>query len=454
MKVTKEDLPEREVLLTIELESEDLEPYLERAYQRVVKRTNIPGFRKGKAPRAIVARFVGRDVLQGEALDFLLPEAVSRAVEEENLEPGGRPSVEVVEEDPVILKATVPLLPLVKLDDYRAIRVDEESIQIKKEQVQEVLEQLRRDQAPWEPADRAVASGDQVVMDVRGELDDRDIMNQTGTVYLVVEENPNPVPGFAKELIGLMGGQEREFSLTIPEENEDKELAGQQCAFHVVVHEIKEKCLADLDDEFARGVGEGYDNLEALQEKVRSDLQAQAEQAARLRYEDKVVQEVLDRATVETSPLLVEHEIDHLLADEEQALKRQQIDQEQYLQSVGKTAEEHREEARSVALSRLTRSYALREIAQLEGLETLPEDVEQEINSLVEAAGGQADSVRRTLDTSEGRQSLSGRILSRKTMERLVEIARGQQSTPADADVEEPKTESSQGGTEYVGKAG
>ena len=454
MKVTKEDLPEREVILTIELESEDLEPYLERAYRQVVQRTNIPGFRKGKAPRAIVARFVGPDVLQGEALDFLLPEAVNRAVEEENLEPGGRPSVEVVEEDPVILKATVPLLPLVKLDDYRAIRVDEESIEITKEQVQEVLEQLRRDQAPWEPADRAVVSGDQVVMDVRGELEDREILNQTGAVYLVVEENPNPVPGFAKELIGLMGGQEKEFSLTIPEENEDKELAGQQCTFHVVAREIKEKRLADLDDEFARGVGEGYDNLEALREKVRSDLQAQASQAARLRYEDKVVQEVLDRATVEASPLLVEHEIDHLLADEEQALKRQQIDQEQYLQSVGKTAEEHREETRHVALSRLTRSYALREIAQLEGLETSPEDVEQELNSLVEAAGGQADSVRRALGTPEGRQSLSGRILSRKTMERLVEIARGQQPAPAGADVEEPKTESSQGGTEHAGKAG
>ena len=454
MKVTKEDLSEREVLLTIELESEDLEPYLDRAYQRVVQRTNIPGFRKGKAPRAIVERFVGRDVLQGEALDFMLPEAVSRAVEEENLEPGGRPNVEVVEEDPVILKATVPLVPLVKLDDYRAIRIGEEPVETTDEDVQEVLERLRRDQAPWEPVNHAVASGDQVVMDVRGELDNREILNQTGAVYLVVEENPNPLPGFAKELIGLIAGKEEEFSLTIPEEYEDKELAGQQCTFHVVAHEIKEKRLADLDDEFARGVGEGYDNLEALRDKVRSDLQAQAEQAARIRYESMVVQEVVDRATVEISPLLVEHEIDHLLADEEEALKRQQIDQEQYLQSVGKTAEEHREEARSVALSRLTRSYALREIAESEGLETSPEDVEQELNLLVEAAGGQADSVRRTLGTPEGRQSLSGRILRRKTMERLVEIAMGQQPAPAGADAEEPEAENSQGGTEHAGKTG
>ena len=156
----------------------------------------------------------------------------------------------------------------------------------------------------------------------------------------------------------------------------------------------------------------------------------------------------------EASPLIVEHEIDHMLADEEKELKRQQIDQERYLQSVGKTVAEYREMTRPVALSRLRRGYALREIAQLEGLETAPEDVEQEITSLVETAGGQADSLRRVLDTPEGRQSLSGRILTRKTMERLVEIARGQWPAPAGTDVEEPKTDSSQGGTEHAGKAG
>ena len=455
MKVTKEDLPEREAVLNIELEPEDLEPHLQRAYQRVVQRTTIPGFRKGKAPRVVVERFVGQDALRQEALDSLLPEAVSRAVEEQELEAGGRPTVEVVQDDPPVLKATVPLVPLVELDDYRAIRVEEEPVEVTDEQVQEVLDQLLRDEAPWEPADRPVALGDQLILDVRGVVGDREILSQSGVDYVVAEGNPNPIPGFSEALVGVGAGQEEEFTLTIPEDYENTDLAGSECTFHVVVQEIKEKRIPDLDDEFAKGVGEGYDSVEALREKVRSDLQLQVEQVARRSYEDKVVQELLERTTVSLSPLLVEHEIDHLLMDEEEALRRQQVGMEQYLQNVGKTSEEHREEIQPVALSRLTRSYALRKVAELEGLEVSPEDIEQELDTMAESAGTQASSVRRTFDTPEGRQSLSGVILSRRTFDRLADIAKGREPAPAAALGEEQKTEeTSQGGSEDAGTAG
>jgi len=451
LKVTKEELPQREALLTIELEPQDMEPHLQRAYQRIVQRSNIPGFRKGKAPRAIVERFVGPDALREEALDSLLPDAIKRAIAEQELDSAGMPRVNEIEGDPPIVKATVPLEPLVELDDYLAIRADEEPVEVTEEQVRELLEHLRREQAPWEPATRPVSFGDQVTMDVRGAVDGRDILNQQGVVYVAAEENPSPVPGFVQELVGMNQGEDKEFTLTIPEGYGDEGLVGSECIFHVAVHENKEKRLPELNDEFAKGVGEGYDSLNALEEQMRVDLQSQEEQAARRRYEDKVVPLLLERTKVEISPLLVDHEVAHLLEDEREALKRQQVDMEQYLKDVGKSAEEHQEELRSVALSRLTRSYALRKVAVLENIEISPEDVEQEINALVESVGNQGDAVRRNFDTPEGKHSLSEVLLNRKTLERLTGIAKGQQSAPASAAVEQPAEASGQGGREDAG---
>ena len=451
MKVTKEDLPQREALLTIELEQQDMEPHLQRAYQRIVQRSNIPGFRKGKAPRAIVERFVGPGALREEALDSLLPDAIKRAIEEQKLDSAGMPRVNEIDGDPPIVKATVPLEPLVELDDYLAIRADEEKAEVSEEQVQELLEQLRGEQAPWEPTNRPVAFGDQVAMDVRGVVNGRDILNQDGVVYVAAEENPSPLPGFVQELVGMKPGGEKEFTLTVPEGYGNDDLIGSECTFYVAVHENKEKRLPELNDEFAKGVGEGYDSLKALEEKMRADLQSQEEQAARRRHEDKVVPLLLERTKVELSPLLVDHEVAHLLEDERESLRRQQVDMEQYLQNVGKSAEEHQEELRSVALSRLTRSYALRKIAELENIEVSPEDVEQEINTLVESVGNQGDAIRRNFDSPEGQRSLSEVLLNRKTLERLTEIAKGQQSAPAGAAKEQSAEASGPGGREDAG---
>ena len=451
MKVTKEDLPQREALLTIELEQQDMEPHLQRAYQRIVQRSNIPGFRKGKAPRAIVERFVGPGALREEALDSLLPDAIRRAIEEQKLDSAGMPRVNEIDGDPPIVKATVPLEPLVELDDYLAIRADEEKAEVSEEQVQELLEQLRGEQAPWEPTNRPVAFGDQVAMDVRGVVNGRDILNQDGVVYVAAEENPSPLPGFVQELVGMKPGGEKEFTLTVPEGYGNDDLIGSECTFYVAVHENKEKRLPELNDEFAKGVGEGYDSLKALEEKMRADLQSQEEQAARRRHEDKVVPLLLERTKVELSPLLVDHEVAHLLEDERESLRRQQVDMEQYLQNVGKSAEEHQEELRSVALSRLTRSYALRKIAELENIEVSPEDVEQEINTLVESVGNQGDAIRRNFDSPEGKRSLSEVLLNRKTLERLTEIAKGQQSAPAGAAKEQSAEASGPGGREDAG---
>jgi len=451
LKVTREDLPQREVLLSIEVEAEDMDPYLDQAYRQLVQRRNIPGFRKGKAPRVVVERFVGQDALLDEAVDFLVSPVVEQAVEQEQLEQGGVPDVEVVQRDPVVLKATVPLVPSVVLDAYRDIRAQPETVEVTDEQVQDTLERLRWELAPWEPADRPVASGDLVTLDIRAEVEGREATNQKGVAYLAADDNLNPVPGFAQALVGAEPGQDKEFTITAPDDHQDRGLAGRECTFQVTVHQVREKDLSELNDEFAKGVGEGYDSLDALRDKIRDDIRGRGEQAARRRHEESVVEELLARTTVELSPLLVEREIDHLLADEQEALRRQQVGMEQYLQTVGKSAEEHREEARAVAVARLTRAHALRKVGELEGLTATPEEVEEEMKSLLEEAGPRARELRRNLDTPGGRDSLGQVILRRKVLSRLVEIANGEESSSTVPVLQGPAEESSPGGTQDAG---
>lgn len=427
MKVTREDLEHSEVSLNIEVEEEDIEPYLQRAYQRVVGRVNIPGFRKGKAPRPVLERFVGRQSLEDDALDLMLPEIVQRAIEEQDVKQASIPQVELVEREPIVIKASVPIAPEVVLNAYREIRVPVEPVVVTEDQINTLLDLLRRDTAPWEPVDRPVAMDDQVIMDIKATLDGQEITRQEGVVYMVMEGNVSPVAGFPERLVGINSQETKEFTISMPEDYPDRELAGKDVEFSVTIHEIKAKNLPDLDDEFAKGVGEGYDNLEALTTKLREDFLVRGELEAREKYEDQVFEQLLEKANINLSPLMVEHEVDHMLQNQEQALRRQQVSVEQYLQTVGKSPDEHRGELRQAAEARLKRTYAIVKVAELEGIKVSPEEIEEEINRLIDAAGPtQPESFRHNIESDDGRESLEQILTRRKALQRLVEVARGE----------------------------
>ena len=427
MKVTREDLEHSEVSLNIEVEEEDIEPYLQRAYQRVVRRVNIPGFRKGKAPRPVLERFVGRQSLEDDALDLMLPEIVQRAVEEQGVKQASIPQVQLVQREPIVIKAAVPIAPEVVLDAYREIRVPVEPVLVTEEEIDTLLDLLRRDTAPWEPVDRPVAMGDQVTLDIKANLDGKEITKQDGVVYMVMEENVSPVAGFPQQLVGIGSQETKEFAIPMPEDYPDSNLAGKEVEFSVTIHEIKAKNLPDLDDEFAKGVGEGYDDLEALTDKLREDFLARRELETQDLYENQVFEKLLEKAQIDISPLMVDHEVSHMLENEEQALRRQQVSVEQYLQTVGKSTDEHREELKQVAEARLKRTYAIGKVAELEGIKVSQEEIEEEIERLLDSAGpNQPESLRSNLESDDSKESLEQILIRRKALQRLVEVARGE----------------------------
>ncbi len=439
MQVIQEELQQRQAVLHIEVESADLERYLDRAHRRVVQRVTVPGFRRGKAPRSIVERLVGRDVLLEEALELLLPEVTAKAVEEQGLEMAAPPRVEVVSREPMALRATVPLPPEVTLGDYRQVRIAPEEVEVDEERVAETLEEIRRETTPWEPVDRPVSMGDQLVMDLRGSTEGRELISQRNFGYIVSEE-PSPVPGFGAALEGMQQGETREFTLPFPDDYSDAELAGKPCEFVVEAKEIKGRELPDMDDEFARSVGQGYDSLEALREDVRGRLRASLEAEAHGRYEEKVLEEVLATAQIEMAPLLVERETERLqqeLRDRVQSLVRGPVGVDEYMSLLGKTAEEVQEELRPRAEMRLQRSALLNSVADAEGCEASDEAVNAEIEGMVQEAGPRGREVRRHFSNAQHREMVARSLRTRKALELLVTIARGEEGQEEAASSEE-----------------
>ena len=432
-----------QTVLNIELEEDDLPPYLDRGYQRVVNRVSIPGFRKGKAPRTIVENFLGKESLIREALDFMVSDVTEKAFSERKIETAGPPDVELLDLDPVIFKATVALKPIVDLGNYRGIRVPETPPEIKDEDVESRLEALRHESASWDPVDRAVALGDMVTMDVTATVEDSEILNESDAVYVADAENEMPFPELPQRLEGAEVGVGREFDLEVPSDFGSEQIAGKTARFVVTVNDIKERKLPELDDEFAKGVGDDFDTLDALRESVRDQLQLAAEGSAENMYQEAAVDELLANATVELAPLSVDREIHRTMDRRARLSEMLGVPVEDFLRQFGTTEEEVRESTRETAVRDLTRSYALATLAEAEGLEVADEEVEEQVREILAADGGRRQGSRRQDRRRERdrlRAGVEAEMMETKSLGRLVDIAKGGADTDA-ADHEEQDTE-------------
>ena len=425
MKITQDEVVDSETVIHIELEDPDLAPYLDQGYRRVVQRVSIPGFRKGKAPRRIVETFVGRESLLNEVLDSMVVEVTDLAVKEQELDATGLPKIEMVELEPFTLKATVPLRPDVDPGAYRDIRIPYEPSTVTDEDVDGRLDELRHSQATWEPAERRVELGDLVTLKVSGTAEGQTIVDDEDTTYFLDEDADRPLPGFAQKLVGLEAEADHDFTLEVPDDFQDSAIAGKEASFSIHVKEIKQRILPDLDDEFAKGLPENYEGLDALKQAVEEALKSEGENSDSRRYEDAVVAALLDGASFELSPLMVEHEIHHIEEGQNNLLQRLNIRKDDYLRSIGKTEEELRQEAREQAEQRLRRTFAINKVADLEAVEPSEDEVEERLEQ-VEAAAQQAEQAEPQQSAEERRASIERVLSFEKTVKLLVDIAKGE----------------------------
>ena len=438
VKVTKESSSPVEVILNVEMDAADEDPYIDRSYRRTVGRLNIPGFRKGKAPRSIVENYVGRIALLQEALDFMIPETLNQALQDEEIQAFVEPRVEVMELEPVSFKATVPLEPSVDLGDFYEVRLEKEPVEISDEEVDQVLERIRREMAPWEPVSRPAEYGDLLNLNVLGEMDGEQVVNDEAVDYIPEPTNVLPFPGFAEHIEGMEESQDKEFTITIPEDYPRPEYAGKEVSFKVEVISIKEKALADLDDEFAKGVGEGFDDMDALRAHILERVTGEAEAQANYAFQEQSMTSLMESATITASDLLLEREIQNMQDERERMLRNQRLDLDTYLSYVGKTEEEFQDELRPVAEERLNRMLVIRKLAQEEGLEVEPEEIQGEIESILSGSSQENEAAMRRALNSEGtRDSIRASLLNQKVMARLVEIVQGLEPSATDDDLED-----------------
>jgi len=425
MEVTKEKTENCQVFLNIEMEPAEVEESLEATYKRLVKKTKIPGFRQGKAPRAVLERHIGKESLLKEAISTLVPQAYEKAIKEQKIEAIAQPDIELSQTEPVIFKAIVPLKPTLKLGDYHQIKATPKPVEVTKEEIKAVIERLRHQAAIWEPVERAVELNDLVTFDIESNVDGEPFINQKGVQYQALPDLAAPVPGFAKQLVGLKKSEEKEFKLPLPSDYPRSELAGKEASFKVTLTEIKEEKLPKLDSKFAQQINPDFKTLASLRKRVSSDLNQRAEEKARTDFEDEVVGAATDLCQVEFPPVLVEAEIDRLIDQQARRLQMSGVNIEQYLSNIGKTEAELREEMHPVATKRVTQSLVLGKIAEEEKVEISDAEIDTEIEKMTQNATQNKDELQKSLNAPQSRESIKHFLITRKTVQRLVEIAGG-----------------------------
>ena len=433
MKIERQDLENRQTELQIEVASDQLQTAMQAAARRLSRGTKIPGFRPGKAPYEVIVGKFGEDVIFEEALERLGQEIYRDALEEEKIEPYAPGSLEeVIREDPLKLRYIVPLAPEVDLGAYREIRIPFEDAEVTDEAFEEAIEEIRQRQALIEPVDRPAEESDLVIIDLSGELldpedeEDAQLLDMKDISVLVDPDTDVPTPGVMEHLLGLAAGDEKSYEYTFPDDNPNEDLRKRAAKFQIKCLEVKSRFIPEWSDEMAQNLGE-FESLLDLRVKLRENLQKQAEMEAENQYRDEIMQKIVEGASVEYPPVVLQEETENLLQDLRMRLGNQNLALEDYLKIEGKTEENLREELEPEAIERIMRGLVLGKIVEVEELKVEDDEIDAEIKRLVEPLGADAD--KRLLEAFEspaGRHRIAMDVLTDKAIRKIIAIAKGE----------------------------
>ncbi|MDQ0188281.1 trigger factor [Alicyclobacillus cycloheptanicus] len=412
-------------VLEVEVERDEFAEALDVAFKKIVKRVSVPGFRKGKVPRKIFESRFGVESLYQDAVDYLLPRAYEKAVEESGIDPVAQPSVDVVQVEagkPFIFKATVTVRPEVQLGEYKGIEIQDKPFEVTDEAVSEEIDRIRESHAEINPVeDGEVEKGDTVSIDFQGTIDGEPFEGGEAENFQLEVGSGMFVAGFEDQLIGMKPGEERDIVVTFPEDYHVKSLASKEASFHVVLHDIKRKSVRELNDEFVQEISE-FQTVDEFVADVRKQLEHRAKHDHERYLEDQAVEQAVKNATVEIPDVMIEHEIDHRVSDFAQQLQMQQIPLDEYLEFTGMTQQELRDRFREAAEQAVRTTLVLDAIAKAENLEASDEEVEAELQKIAESAGMPTDRIRQMLGLRDPNlEGFKSDIRTKKTVSFLVE---------------------------------
>lgn len=425
MKTTIEREGPTKLRLAIEVSPEELSPLYEQTMKRLAKEMTVPGFRKGKAPRAIIESRLGEEAVRQQMLRDALPSLYSRAASEESLDPVSLPEIEVTQYEkgkPLHFTAVVEVRPELKLPEYTGIEVSRPAWVATDEEVSEQLERLRQRFGTLEPVGRNATKGDYVTIDLRGYRHDLQI-DSASAQDLVYEVGSGAfVPELDDELEGSRTGDILKFNATLPERF-GGELGGQEVSFSVIVKEVQAKRLPALDDDFAKTASE-FDTLDELKADIKQSIEAVKKSQAEAEVRTRVLEDLIDRTDVPVPEAMIERSIDRRLTRLLRDLERLGTGLDQYLRATNVTKEQLLESQREVAAKTVAAELILEAVARAEGIEVAGEEIDGEIARMAEGSGRTAAQLREEFQESGATQSLAGDILRRKALDFLVEKAK------------------------------
>lgn len=425
MDINVEPQPKSTVKVTVTITPAEMSEYFEQAARQLAPQVNVPGFRRGKVPRSVLAKQIGPGYLAHQALEVAVTDSYYQAVKKHNLQPIASPTTDIphddasLEKDGLTYTAVVPVMPEVDLGDYQNVKITPTASDFKADIVKETLEQLRRSRAENKAVDRPAAKGDRVEIDYVGTLKGNEFEGGKSENHPLVLGEDNFIPGFADQILGMHQGAVKKFKIKFPKDYHEPTLANQKVEFTVTLRTVEEVVLPDLTDEFAKQFG--ADSMKDLQKRLEENLRQEKENEARRATEMQVMDAVLDTATVEVPEILIEEELEKMVGEFRQGVEQQGLPYDKYLEHIGKSEDDIKAESSDEAAKRAKLSLVLNKIQATEKITASPKEVQAEIDAQLKVSPDQETTDR--IQGEEFRRYVTRIVGNRTTLQKLVKRA-------------------------------
>ena len=407
------------VVIAFSATKEEFAKGLDQAFKRAVKRVNAPGFRKGKLPRAVFNKMYGEEALYQDAVDYVLPRAYTKAIDELEVSPLAMPDIDVKEiskEEGVKFEAVVTVKPNVELGEYKNLGLEKDSVEVTDADVEERLDSLLSRQAEWQIKEGESKKGDIVVIDFKGFIEDEAFEGGEAKGYELELGSGSFIPGFEEQLEGKVAPVDTEVNVTFPENYQVADLAGKEAKFEVTVHDVKEKVLPELTDEFVKEfTKEAASTVAEYKEKLKEEIKLEKENLAEKSYSDKVISTAVENAKLSVPEKLVEQEVDSMFEQFTGNLSRQGLSFDLYQQFTGKGEAELKAEMKSDAENKIKTSFVLGEIAEVEKVEVTDADIDAEVKELATMYNMTEEGIKQRISVED----LRGELVIQKTVDFL-----------------------------------
>ena len=407
------------VVISFSATKEECAKGLDQAFKRAVKRVNAPGFRKGKLPRAVFNKMYGEEALYQDAIDYVLPRAYTKAIDELEVSPLAMPDIDVKEiskEEGVKFEAVVTVKPNVELGEYKNLGLEKDSVEVTDADVEERLDSLLSRQAEWQIKEGESKKGDIVVIDFKGFIGDEAFDGGEAKGYELELGSGSFIPGFEEQLEGKVAPVDTEVNVTFPENYQVADLAGKEARFEVTVHDVKEKVLPELTDEFVKEFSkEAASTVAEYKEKLKEEIKLEKENLAEKSYSDKVISTAVENAKLSVPEKLVEQEVDSMFEQFTGNLSRQGLSFDLYQQFTGKGEAELKAEMKSDAENKIKTSFVLGEIAEVEKVEVTEADIDAEVKELATMYNMTEEGIKQRISVED----LRGELVIQKTVDFL-----------------------------------